>query len=125
MTVRSPSPRGLLREKAHLGEGLFQLGESGDGGMWSYHPLCPAQGDFEEQEGGQEKLSAVPYFLQARMQALVLLLCTGVLLGYGSCQDTPNGPEEVSGVRQERWECGRQCGQLDHTHGQPLVFLYI
>lgn len=30
------------------------------------------------------------------MQALVLLLCTGVLLGHGSCQDTPNGPEEGS-----------------------------
>lgn len=31
--------------------------------MWSYHPLSPEQGDFAEQEGGQEKLSAVPYFL--------------------------------------------------------------
>lgn len=31
------------------------------------------------------------------MQALMLLLWTGALLGHGSCQNNAGGPEEVSG----------------------------
>lgn len=73
----------------------------GWGGVWEgaprpAQPLLPVPGVAGRDRAAAERSGPAALPSRPGMQALVLLVWTGALLGHGSCQDTAGGQEEVS-----------------------------